>query len=410
MKVKILLWNTEGNKQALEVLLEEAKYDLLAIQEPWINKHTKGTHCPRSSKYYLIHSREGRAAIFVSKRYRVGEWEYKTTKDWCRVWFPALGEGGLELWSVYNPRKEPGTPRLQGTVQDLLRGPPPTNRAVVAGDFNLHHPLWDQFERYERRSEDLLELAQQWDLELRTPMGAITRAPQGDQVGRTSTIDHFWASIGLEATYHGLEIRGKTDHYPQVLEVETGRSAQQQSQPEGWNWKMMHKKGVLAEAAQLPLKFGLADLGPQGLQARTRTREGLDQAFISLAQELKRIAEDTTPRKKTSRGQQSPWWSEEVQEAVREARQAEREHRETPTAHCKARLNEGLRALTTAIRTERTKVWRAKLQEATTDQKTLWSLERWARLQSFRAPDPPKLPALLGPHGGPELTTHQEKA
>jgi hypothetical protein len=31
MKVKILLWNTEGNKQALEVLLEEAKFDLLAI-------------------------------------------------------------------------------------------------------------------------------------------------------------------------------------------------------------------------------------------------------------------------------------------------------------------------------------------------------------------------------------------
>ena len=69
---------------------------------------------------------------------------------------------------------------------------------------------------------------------------------------------------------------------------------------------MMHQKGMLAEAAQLPLKFGLADLGPQGLQARTRTREGLDQAFTSLAQELKRIAEDTTPRKKASRGQQSP--------------------------------------------------------------------------------------------------------
>ena len=31
MKVKILLWNIEGNKQALEVLLEEAKYDLLAV-------------------------------------------------------------------------------------------------------------------------------------------------------------------------------------------------------------------------------------------------------------------------------------------------------------------------------------------------------------------------------------------
>jgi hypothetical protein len=34
MRCKILLWNTEGNKQALEVLLEEARYDLLAVQEP----------------------------------------------------------------------------------------------------------------------------------------------------------------------------------------------------------------------------------------------------------------------------------------------------------------------------------------------------------------------------------------
>ena len=50
MKVKILLWNTEGNKQALEALLEEARYDLLAIQEPWINRQTKSTYCPRGSK------------------------------------------------------------------------------------------------------------------------------------------------------------------------------------------------------------------------------------------------------------------------------------------------------------------------------------------------------------------------
>ena len=71
MKVKILQWNTGGIKQPLEALLEEAKYDLLAIQEPWINRQTKSTYCPRSSKYYLVHSLEGRAAIFVSRRYEV---------------------------------------------------------------------------------------------------------------------------------------------------------------------------------------------------------------------------------------------------------------------------------------------------------------------------------------------------
>jgi hypothetical protein len=72
MKVKILLWNTEGNKQALEALLEEARYDLLAIQEPWINRQTKSIYCPRGSKYYLVHSHGGRAAIFVSKGFDIG--------------------------------------------------------------------------------------------------------------------------------------------------------------------------------------------------------------------------------------------------------------------------------------------------------------------------------------------------
>lgn len=172
----------------------------------------------------------------------------------------------------------------------------------------------------------------------------------------------------------------------------------------------MHKKGVAAEAARLPLNIRLTDLGPQGLKAQVGTKEGLDQAFKELADELKRIAEYTTPRRKVSRGQQSPWWSEEVEEAVEEARQAERNYQGAPTADSKARLNESLRALTTAIRSEKTKAWRAKLQEATHDSKVLWNLERWAWCKSFRPPDPPKLPALQDPQGGPELTTHQGKA
>ncbi len=73
MRIKILLWNTEGNKQNLEILLEEAKYDLLAIQEPWINKETKSTYCPRSSKYHLVFQREGKAVIYVSKRFETGQ-------------------------------------------------------------------------------------------------------------------------------------------------------------------------------------------------------------------------------------------------------------------------------------------------------------------------------------------------
>ncbi|EAQ83005.1 hypothetical protein CHGG_10823 [Chaetomium globosum CBS 148.51] len=304
---------------ALQALLEEAQYDLLAIQEPWINKQTKSTYCPRGSK----------------------------------VWFPGAGSSGLELWSIYNPLED------KTLLQSLLSRQAPGYPTALAGDFNLHHPLWDQHGRYERKAETLLELAVQWDLDLRTPTGTMTRAPQGSQRGPTSTIDHFWATVGLQTTYYGLEQRGKSDHYPQVLEVHISGPPLQQSQPEGWNWKMMKESRVEAEAIQLPLKMGLEDPGPQGLRARTKEQGGLEEAFDQLIKELQRIAEVATPRRKANRGHGSPWWS---------------------------------------------------VEKATHRRDLLWNLERWARCKSFNPPDPAKLPTLAGPSGGPDLSSHQDKA
>ncbi|EAQ89439.1 hypothetical protein CHGG_06058 [Chaetomium globosum CBS 148.51] len=388
---EVLLWNTEGNKQALEALLEEAQYDLMAIQEPWINQQTKSTYCPRGSKYHLVHKASGRAAIFVSRKFDTGQWEYETSEEHCKVWFPGLGNSGLELWSIYNPLED------KTLLQTLLSRPAPAYSVVLAGDFNLHYPQWDRFGRYERKAEALLELALQWDLDLRTPAGTITRAPQGAQRGRTSTIDHFWASVGLQTTYYGLEYRGKSDHYPQILEADIGGPLPQQTQPGGWNWKMMDRRRVEAEAALLPEKIGLEDPGPQGLRAQVREQEGLKEAFNWLVEELQRIAEVATPRKKANRGHGSPWWSVEVQEAQGEARRAERECKAAPSEHNKERLNQGLRALAATINKEKTKTWRTTMQKATHKTDLLWSLERWARCRSFAPPDPPKLPALTGP-------------
>ena len=134
----LLLWNTQGNKQCLEILLEEAKYDVLAIQEPWINTSTKSTYCPRSSKYHLIHQRDGRAAIFIKKRFPVESWDFEVTRDFCRVWFNPDDHGkGLEIWSIYNPLDTKAIPAA------LLTRPQPQPHlpTILAGDFNLHHPL-----------------------------------------------------------------------------------------------------------------------------------------------------------------------------------------------------------------------------------------------------------------------------
>jgi hypothetical protein len=405
----LLLWNTQGNKQSLEILLEEAKYDILAIQEPWINPFTKSTYCPRSSKYYLIHQPEGRAAIYVSKQYRVEAWDFEVARDYCKVWFsPANNQGrGLEIWSIYNP------PDTKAVPSALLTGPRPGQPTILAGDFNLHHPLWDYYGRTDSKADDLLQLALLWELDLRTPFGTITREPQGSQRGRPSTIDHFWASVGLETTYQGLAERGKSDHYPQVLEINQG-PRQAPLAREGWNWKMRDGGSVKAEAAHLPRSSGLLDPGPTGLRARITTVEGLSRAFDWLVEELTRIATITTPRRKPYSGHQAHWWGPAVKEASQEARRAERQYKEAPNEHTKTALNRSLKALSKAITQARTKTWRTTLQEAGDDSKLLWALEQWARCKSFLPPDPPKLPAftgLLSPTGQPtSLTTFEQKA
>ena len=405
----LLLWNTQGNKQCLEILLEEAKYDILAIQEPWINTFTKSTYCPRSSKYHLIHQLEGRAALYISKRYRVDAWDFEATRDYCRVWFsPANGEGeGLEVWLIYN------LPDNKAVPSALLSRPRPDLPIVLAGDFNLYYPLWDHYNRTDGKADDLLQLALQWELDLRTPYGTITREPQGNQRGRPSTIDHFWASVGLETTYHGLVERGKSDHYPQVLEISQG-PRQAPLAREGWNWKMMDIDSIKAEAAYLPRESGLLDSGPTGLRAKVTTVEGLKQAFDWLVGELTRIATVATPQRKPCSGHQAHWWDPTIKEASQEARKAERRYREVPSEHTKTALKKSLKALSKNIKEAKTKAWRTTLQEAGDDSRLLWSLERWARCKSFLPPDPPKLPAFTGPPGPTgqptSLTTFEQKA
>jgi len=107
---------------------------------------------------------------------------------------------------------------------------------------------------------DLLALAERGGLSLRTPYGTVTRAPQGNQQGRTSTIDHFWVSQDLDTTYKGLENRQRSDHYPQILHISQASEASipqaKPTQYTGWAWKKMDKIRTANEAELIPEALG----------------------------------------------------------------------------------------------------------------------------------------------------------
>jgi hypothetical protein len=197
---------------------------------------------------------EGRAAIYISKRFDVGQRDFEMSENWCRVWFPEmdLGQGicGFELWSIYNPPSSKGVPSV------LSSRPKPSHPVVLAGE----------------------QLSSNWGLVVRTK-GAVTRAPQGRQRGHTSTIDHFWTPADLHTIYYGEEFRGKSDHYPQVLEVGEGERPMP-AQPAGWNRKRMNKLRVKAESKLLYKAIGLTDPGPDRLMVRIRTVDGLRRLLM----------------------------------------------------------------------------------------------------------------------------------
>jgi hypothetical protein len=280
-------------------LLEIVDEDILAIQEPWLNRQAgKGTYCPRSGRYNLIHQPVGRAAIYIHKRWPAGQWEYKAGHDWCRI--TLLADNPITIWSVYRPTGQlAGQPeecplaeiarQMAGEAQNL-------GSYILAGDLNHHHPLWDLHSRNTAGVDTLLALAETEDLTLRTPYGAITRAPQGTQRGRTSTIDHIWASRATEAVYSGLPDRLRSDHYPQTLTILESRALEAQ-QSRGWSWRQLDHARLACEATLLAERLG----GYPALEGISTT-EGLDQAFQALTTTLQRMASDSAPRLTSGQG------------------------------------------------------------------------------------------------------------
>jgi len=290
MKLTIMYWNIGGSKPCAALALANPReVDIIAIQEPWRNNHIKGaTYCPRAGKYTVIYA-GGRAALYVHKRHGVTTWTQEAHNDWCSVTF-GTGDDSLTIYSVYSPVVEGRTWESPITV---LAEREPQGRNVVVGDVNLHHPLWDRWGRYQQQSEELLTLAQRWNLTLHTPWGEPTREARGD---RPSTIDQAWVSRRIRCEYRGRADITGSDHYPQLIYLcDEATTTQPRAPPEGWSWPMMDRSIVKAEAVHIAC--------PQTIS----TPDELDQAADELVAQLTRIADASTPRRKANYGHGSPW-------------------------------------------------------------------------------------------------------
>jgi hypothetical protein len=151
---------------------------------------------------------------------------------------------------------------------------------------------------------------------------------------------------------------------------------------------------------------GLQPLGP------LNSPNQIDEAVENLTNQLTRIADVSTPRRKASQGRSEPWWNGQVSEAINKARKARREYVASRTEPHWRALQEASKNQLTIIKDAKRQSWRNTLDEASRDPRQLWNLERWARLRSHLPPEPLSLPPLRlsSDDAAPVASSHSAKA
>ena len=88
--LNILQYNVHKRKDIMALLVSSPaarKYDILAIQEPWINPFQPATYCPSSSPFLPIFgAKSKRSCLLINKKLDPNSWEtIVSSADLCSV-------------------------------------------------------------------------------------------------------------------------------------------------------------------------------------------------------------------------------------------------------------------------------------------------------------------------------------
>ena len=329
----------------------------------------------------------GRSAIWIHKRWDRTTWRTILAKEDV-VGIEILG---VQVYSVYSPGYTRGwiTP-----IRDLLELPAP-EKVVVAGDFNMHHPMWSGEDRHSQGTDILLELAAKWQLELITTPGEPTWHRQGC---RSSTLDLLWGSEDLRKRYDGAWNWSGSDHVPQAATIWLQGRRPLPAKPRP-NWKMMDKELVQELASGIDVGWA-------------HTPGELDAMVDRLVSQLDLIRSIAVPDLRgSSGGRRSGFWNQTTIESTKALRIAEREARRQGTPSAYQRLQAARNHQKQTLERERRTAWRELAASATKDPKKLWTLAAWGRLRSHSPTEDAQMPELVSETDpATRAVTHEQKA
>lgn len=391
-QIRILQANCWKSREKVMIHLfgekEVRDLEILAIQEPYINRHTDQVTTYSQmlgNRFHLLIKPTSkdtnvanmpRVCFFVSKALDPSKWAIQHhTKDLSTLTLRTR-IGPIHIHNAYNPSPVTGQHSVINALNNALAEHPGQQHMVV-GDLNLHHPMWarpDYNHRHEE-ADDLIRVAEDHSLELLTPPGTITYEKHTGRGSHQTTIDLTWATAEVTDLLVCCQDRRDWMHAADHIPILTELDISVQKTPERLKMKWQEADWDAF------LKALTADLQPACSLATTKE---IDATVDHLIRTIQQSAESTVPVAKIT-PYTRPGYPPELKRLRNNVNRTRRwvasGQEEDIKAFRQARHKLG-RETTKLSRNNH----RSRVEEATESIEGFWKLARWARRRGGAQP------------------------
>ena len=388
--LRIVQYNTHNSDPVQIPFLHKAakeKIQIIAIQEPSLNKYTKGT--ATHPDYWTAISPSGKARIcfYISKEIKTNQWQVNHHSDHISTLRLQLKDRAIHIHNVYNQPLDSYKATEAPTIMELKGILQEEEETILVGDFNLHHKSWNAATKPNSHADayKLVQCTEQANMRRATPQG-LTTWERGDS---KTTIDLTFISRRLYPALINCDrsddLDTNSDHYPVRTEILT--TALQKEDNKRRQWKKADWPSIRAHIKKIAKEC-----------PNPETPQEIDQNIRTITNAIQEAVNKHTPWAKPST-RANPAWTQEVETLIQEARKARREatdHNPWNIIRYKQLTNTKKRAL----RRGKSLAWRKFIAE-TTQKKGLWHMAKWAKTKANQPQTTPQFPPL---QEGPDTT------
>src|SRR6201996_1515737 len=330
------IWQQNINVSLLSQLdllnfVDPNKYDLIVIQEPHLDflTNTRSTDRWRTvlpTPFISDRSVRMRSMILMSDKLCSTGWEAIEVESYDISAVRIVGkEFDIFLFNAYNDCENSNTIRiLERTFRKLERTATRRSQSILLGDFNRHHPIWDEERNHHlftavnlNEAQLLLDLIADYDLIMTLPPKVPTLCAMS--TGNYTRVDNVFVSADIahyvdRCTTIPEARPARTDHMPILTELDF--TPQKAAKPQRWNWSAVDWEDFRGRLEAELLMLGIA-------KEPTNPQE-LDANLDDLVQAILRVIDVCVPKLRISSFTKR-WWNERLSEMRKQMRHLARQ-------------------------------------------------------------------------------------